>query len=198
MSPTLNVPDVLEIEPCVGSALRCGDVVVFISPESGINVVHRVMSVGNCSVKTRGDNNNEPDSYDVPFEHVMGRVVAAGQGRKRRSIHSGTAGRFFGGLARVRQAASRYASRLLHGPYHWLARTQILTRILPRTMKPHTVCFSRPDGAVLQLFIGKRAIGRLDSDSRVWRIDRPFRLFIDESTLPYGEDETRKICTTED
>jgi signal peptidase I len=45
MNPTLRAGDGLQIEPYEGKKIRAGDVIVFVSPENGHKVTHRVISV---------------------------------------------------------------------------------------------------------------------------------------------------------
>lgn len=184
MHPTLTASDMLVVEPYHEEDVRCGDVVVFTSPDSAGEVVHRVITVKAGRVRTRGDNNYRPDSYFVCPEMIIGRVVTAIQGGKERRVFGGRVGRILGALMRVRLLASRWISTMLHGPYHWLARTRLFTHMVPRGLQPQVVSFNRPHGTEHQVFMGTRAVGKLPAGSTVWRIDRPFRLFIDESSLP--------------
>ncbi len=184
MYPTLKAADILTVEPYRGKEIRPGDVAVFRRRGSGEPVVHRIIAVDHGKITTRGDNNDWADSFVVQPTDIVGKVVAAGQGTYRRQIQGGPVGRVVGSMNRIRRAVSTRLSMTLHGPYRQLSRSGVLTRLLPRNLRPRVVCFNRPNGAELHLFVGKRAIGVRRATSEVWQIDRPFRLFIDEAKLP--------------
>ncbi|MBN1978387.1 MAG: hypothetical protein JW918_13400, partial [Anaerolineae bacterium] len=108
MNPTLHESDLLEIVPCGGDfpsprvgeggrggirSARVGDVIALAPPEADHLVVHRVVRVTPEGVCTRGDNNAGEDGWRLGPERVIGRVVAAWRGRRRRRIFGGWAGR---------------------------------------------------------------------------------------------------------
>jgi hypothetical protein len=75
-------------------------------------------------------------------------------------------------------------SRILHPAYHMLARSGILRNFLPIERKTRVLSFNRPEGKELQLHLRDRVIGRRRPGQGQWQIARPFRLFIDETSLP--------------
>jgi signal peptidase I len=86
MSPFVRDGDVITVSPLSDTPPRLGDVVVFIRPESGKLVVHRVVGKRDGSYLIRGD--NAPDSADlVPRANVLGRVTRVERGGKR--VHLG-------------------------------------------------------------------------------------------------------------
>lgn len=184
MYPTLKVSDVLIIEPYRMKGPRPGDVAVFRNPDSGEIIAHRIIAVHHGHITTGGDNNDGADFFVIGPNDIIGKVVAAGQGKNRRRIDCGPVGRIVGWKNRIRRAVSRHFARTLHAPYRCLAGTGVLANLLPSSLKPRIVCFNRPEGLEFHLFIGKRAIGVRRASDAEWRIARPFRLFIDESKLP--------------
>ncbi len=74
-------------------------------------------------------------------------------------------------------------SRLLHRPYRALARWGVVRRLLPQRLRPRVVEFQVGGQSQPRLLLGKRVVGRYDAVRRQWHIQRPFRLFVDESTL---------------
>jgi hypothetical protein len=48
---------------------------------------------------------------------------------------------------------------------------------------PRVVAFERPKGTEYHVLIGPRLIGQLLPGEQ-WRIERPFRLFVEEKSLP--------------
>ncbi|MGD8776215.1 MAG: hypothetical protein PVF76_16570 [Syntrophobacterales bacterium] len=51
------------------------------------------------------------------------------------------------------------------------------------------ISFNRDAGTELQLVMGQRVIGRRLEGKTRWHIQRPFRLFVDETSLPENKTE---------
>ena len=89
MKPILKPGDRLQIIPYHGQKIRGGDVVVFIPPGGEVKIIHRVIYVGSQGIKTRGDNCNQADPWALSSDHILGRVVCARRGnRRRRAVRS--------------------------------------------------------------------------------------------------------------
>ena len=184
MYPIFKAGDRLQIISCDQGKIRTGDVVVFISPEDGSKVVHRVISVNSSGTKTRGDNCNHEDDWVLTREHIIGRVVAVQRGKRRLRVFGGTVGRLFGVAIRAIHAIDASVSSRLRSTYDRLAKAGVFRRWLPACMKTTAISLSHPAGMELQLLMGKRVIGRWLPGKSGWHIRRPFRLFVDEKSLP--------------
>lgn len=184
MNPIFKSGDRLQIAPCDLEEIRVGDVVVFISPEDGSKVVHRVISLDSTGIKTQGDNCNSEDDWVLSREHLLGRVVSAQRGNRRRRILGGPLGRLFALTVRVIRAIDSPLSYLLRPAYSELAKVSIFTRLLPVQIRPRVVSFEQAAGQELQLLMGRRVVGRWLPGMTRWYIRRPFRLFVDEESLP--------------
>jgi hypothetical protein len=79
---------------------------------------------------------------------------------------------------------NRGASRLLRGAYYALASSGIFHRLLPPRLRPRLLVFQSRQGQTFKLVMGQREVGRCDNWQRQWTIQRPFRLFVDETRLP--------------
>jgi len=184
MNPTLKPGDRLFILPYAGQRIRRGDVVVFVPPRGDSKIIHRVVSVHSQGIRTRGDNNNELDQWFLSPEHVLGRVVWAQRKNIRRRIFGGPPGQLLAAILRGIHAIDSYVSFLLRPAYDELAKGGIFIRLLPAKMRPRVVSFDRAAGKELQLLMGRRVIGRWLPGMSRWHICRPFRLFVDEESLP--------------
>jgi len=184
MNPTFMAGDRLHIVPCRDEKVRCGDVIVYISPVDGFKVVHRVISVDSNGIRTRGDSSNQVDPWILGPEHILGRVVSAQRENRRRRIFGGPLGRLFAAAVRIIHAVDSCVSFLLRPAYREFARAGIFNRLLPAQMRPRVLSLNRGAGKELQLVMGRRVIGRWLPGSRGWQIRRPFRLFVDEEALP--------------
>jgi hypothetical protein len=184
MNPTLQDLDLLQVVPYGSRLMRAGDVIVFLPSNSDTHVIHRVIRVVPNGIRTRGDNNAVEDSWVLQPSGVIGEVVAAWRGQKRHKVLGGRAGAALGTLARVLAALDRWISPILRRPYHALARSGALRQVLPPGWRPRLVGY-QVDGRIrYHLLLGGRLVGRYDHDLGAWRITRPFKLLVDERSLP--------------
>ena len=191
MHPTLREPEVMEIVPYDGRAMRVGDVALFLSPEADRPVVHRIVRATPAGMSTRGDNNSREDTFLLQPGDMKGQVVAAWRGRKRRTVAGGLQGRLTSRWLRWRRVLDHGVSHLLHPAYHALSSCGGIARLLPASFRPRVVTFQTRGRDRSRLLLGERIIGRYDDRKRVWRIQRPFRLFVDERALQRRQDENR-------
>lgn len=73
MEPYIMPGDVVIVKETDSDDLQVGDVIQFWS--EGIYIIHRVIDIENGEYKTKGDNNNAPDSDLVPGEYVKGKMI---------------------------------------------------------------------------------------------------------------------------
>jgi hypothetical protein len=179
MNPTLEQSDMLEVMPGSG-LLRRGDVILFLSPDGGQAVVHRIIEGGSRGIRTRGDNNPREDPWLLQRSDVVGRVVAAQRSGRRRKIAGGQSGLLLARFVRLRRVLGRSFSTLLHPVYDALARGGVVRRLLPAWLKPHVVSFQAKGCVHHRLMLGRRLIGDYDAKAGCWRIRRPFRLLVSE------------------
>jgi signal peptidase I len=184
MNPTLKPGDQLWITPYNGQKIKCGDVVVFISPRDGSRVVHRVVSLDSSGIRTQGDNNNRVDPWLLSHDEILGRVFSLKR-RRRRRVFGGPIGQLLGGAIRAIKAIDISMCSRLRPAYDRLAMAGAIRRWLPnKIMKTKVISFDRAEGLELQLLMGRRVIGRWLPGMTQWLIRRPFRLFVDEASLP--------------
>jgi hypothetical protein len=164
--------------------VQVGDVIALAPPDADHLVVHRVVRVTAEGVCTCGDNNANEDGWCLGLERVIGRVVAAWRGRRRRRIVGGWPGRLWAYALRWRRILGLAASTLLRPAYHGLARTGIVRRLLPAFLRPRVVAFRVGEGRRLRLMLGRRIVGEYVPAWRKWRFRRQFRLLVDEAALP--------------
>lgn len=184
MNPTLKAPDTLQVLPYGGGKIQRGDVTVFLPPGSNHMVVHRVISVNAQGIRTRGDHNRDMDPWILSPDRIVGRVVGAQWGNRRRSIYGRVRGRLCSFGVRAIRLIDLKISSLFRPIYHRLAQTGALRRWSPAWVKTRVLSFDRSTGMELQLLMGQRVIGRLLPGKNQWVIRRPFRLFVDEGSLP--------------
>ena len=195
MTPTLKAGDRLHVIPYDGDKIRRGDVIVFIPPEDDRTIVHRVIFVDPQGIRTRGDNNRLIDSWVISSDQILGRVVYKQRRNSWRRVYGGTTGRLYAVLIRSVHGFDSRLSYLLHPIYHWLARIDILRRLLQKLMITKIIVLNQDQGNELQLLIGQRIIGRRLSGASQWQIQRPFRLFVDEASLPDNHGQSQSLTS---
>jgi hypothetical protein len=193
MNSTLREPEIMEVVPYGNSLLRVGDVVFFLPPGTEQPVVHRVVRVTQVGISTLGDNNTREDPYFLQAKDIKGQVKAAWRGQKRRKIAGGLQGRLIGCWLRWRRIPDRVISHLLRPLYHELSRRGKIARLLPCRFRPRVVVFRVKGQDQFRLLLGQRIIGRYNDRNHLWLIQRPFRLFVDERTLPGQQNKDRTI-----
>lgn len=77
MTPQIGVGDLVVSAPVSTSNIAVGDIIEYKSPENGLLICHRVVSVDeqNSTLVTKGDANGSPDPYNIPFNNVVGKVA---------------------------------------------------------------------------------------------------------------------------
>jgi len=184
MNPTLRVPDVLCVLPYVEKKIQVGDVIVFHPPDDKRTITHRIARVDSQGIRTRGDNSSSFDPWVLSPDNIVGCVVYVQRKNKRLPIYGGLRGRLYSLGIRAMRMLDLKVSSLLRPTYHRLARTGALRRGLLARMQTRILSFDRSTGTELQLLMGRRVIGRLLPGMNQWQIQRPFRLFINEASLP--------------
>ena len=184
MNPTLDHSDLLEVSPCGGRLPEVGDVILCVPPGGSLAVVHRVVRAGPDGITTRGDNNAVEDAWCLRKEDIVGRIVAAWRGERRRAIAGGRAGKWQAQWVRARWGLNRAVSPMLHPFYRALETSGVLRRLLPAKARPQVVSFETATGPRWRLIFGRREVGRYDHETGRWLICRPYRLLVDERTLP--------------
>jgi len=77
MEPQLNVGGVVVTRPIEADEIKAGDIITFYSPLGGQLISHRIVGVedgSSPSFRTKGDANEDADSFVLPAENVVGKV----------------------------------------------------------------------------------------------------------------------------
>jgi signal peptidase len=184
MNPVLYEMDLIEIEPYGKQPIRSGDVIFFLPPGMTQPVVHRIVRISSAGISTRGDNNDHNDPWLTAPKDVLGKVTAAWRGQRKRSLAGGGGGQLAGLVNRCRRALLQRASFLLGPAYRALAGSGIIRRGVPAFFIPQVLIFRSGNCTYYQLLAGRRVVGRYNHSRRRWDIKRPFKLFVDEASLP--------------
>lgn len=136
------------------------------------------------AIRTQGDNNPLADTRVLAPADLLGRVVAAQRGTRLRSIHGGHAGLMVAWSVKLGKAIWGVVAGVASAVYQNLIRGSRFGFLLPGGLRPRVVCFSGRDTDVLKLLMRGHTVGHYNYRAKEWHIRRPFRLFVDERTLP--------------
>lgn len=173
--------DILLVVPCDPQTVHPGDVVLFTDPSRG-QVVHRVMAIDSQGVITKGDNIPNVDDRILAPQEIQGRVTAIQRQGRTLPVPREVPAALY--LLKGRQWFDRAIFGLLQPLYHRLAQSGLFQGRLAAWMKPRLIYLSRGANPEWQLWLGKLLIGRKKAHQPEWSIRRPFRLFVDEASLP--------------
>ena len=163
MAPVFQTGDRMRVVSCDEAELRRGDIIVFKPPGE--------------------DRSSLEDPWVLKGEHIRGRVVSFERGEKSHAVRGRIAGLLHAAAMRGMQRPDRCLSNILHSLYHRLSQMGVFRRLLPISVAPRIVTFGRPDGTDMQILMGRQVIGRCVAGTG-WVIKRPYRLFVDERSLP--------------
>lgn len=85
MRPTLEIGDIVVVEEVssmseINAEPETGDIIAFYRPGEDVIVVHRAIDKfevnGTWRFTAKGDNNPDPDPWQIPEENIIGKVVA--------------------------------------------------------------------------------------------------------------------------
>jgi hypothetical protein len=183
MAPVFQPGDRMRLVPCAASELRRGDIIVFKPPGEDGLVVHRVVETGPGGIRTRSDGSSLEDPWVLNGEHIRGRVVSFERSGKSHAVRGWIAALLHAAAMRGVQRLDRCLSNVLHPLYRRLSKKRVFGGLLPASMVPRIVTFGRPDGTEMQILMGRQVIGRRVARTG-WVIKRPYRLFVDERSLP--------------
>jgi hypothetical protein len=184
MFPTLKAGDILRVLPYEDRDISVGDVIVFNISHAGVPIVHRVVTINQGGIKTKGDNKLAIDDFILQPNEIIGRVVSIRRSKKRLTIFGGSLGRIYSMVRGTGKCINIVLATILRPAYNWFAQTGIIRQLFSRWIRTRISCFKCGDGVEMQLHLGRRIIGRRFPGQDQWYIRRPFKLFVDESTLP--------------
>ncbi len=194
MNPTLTGEDLLEVAAVGEGGVRRGDVIAFCPPPLERICVHRVTSVSHGVVITRGDNCDGEDPWTLKTADIIGTVVAARCGGRRRIVAGGFRGRLRGMAMRLRRRILQLTVPPFRITYRAIAGRKMFPVFLPSRLRPRVLAFGSGEGTTYRILLGRRSVARYDTGRRQWLIAHPWRLFVPRTMLepvPIRKDSAR-------
>jgi hypothetical protein len=183
MKPTLWESDLLEVVPYGMDPIQVGDVIVFQTMMEEEYTVHRAIAVEDMGIRARGDNNNSVDPFYIQPNQVLGKGQSFWRGKKSMKLLGGRSGLVWSYFIRALHKVDQRVSAKIHPLYRSLSVNNDLLGKISKDYQAQIQRFDSNGRVFYKVVIGDRVVGLYDSDMDIWRISRPFRLFVDDSKL---------------
>ena len=176
MAPTFRAGQLLYVRP-TGACIEPGDVVVY--RHGDLHVVHRVVSIAQGRLVTRGDACPQPDACPVVPEQLIGRVEMLEDHGRLRPVRGGHRGLWrarTGWVAREARTAARPLRALYCGLRGSPVVRSVLNAVFGRGLT--SVRVETPDGPIVKYLWRGRVVARWWADENRFECRKPFDLLI--------------------
>ncbi len=174
MRTTFHPGDCIIFEEVPFNRLRKGDVIVYNSNSvPGMDVVHRIVEKHDDYVEVKGDDNPSGITEKVPFQRVLGRVIAVERkGHRRKPV---TGGKY--GSLRARFVSKQGVPRRIFRWWYSLLRRSGIVRLLWRP-EIETISLATDAGSVVRLVSGGKTVGKWCEERKILVLKKPWDLVI--------------------
>lgn len=175
MFPTFQNGDFLYLHSPL-QKLYSGDVIVFTVLDKADYVVHRVVSVSDQGVITRGDHNRQPDAFLVPLKQIIGRVEFVENKHGIRRVANGILGLELARIWWLILGLDRLSRRLFWMPYNFIRARRIASVFWrPKILK---VWVQSERGQQIKYLYKNRTVAVWNPSCRRFDCRKPFDLVI--------------------
>lgn len=179
MRGTFHPGDCLILVSATMSDIGPGDIVVFQKPDSGsdsVQVVHRVISVTEIGLITRGDYNLKRDVAPVQLEKVVGKVRAVERMGKTTKVIDGRLGLWWARICWMLRQADFEFRRIFRRSYHFLR----LSGLAPKFWKPaiQKMHLNTENGLLVKYLHRQQVVATWDTIRQRFDCRKPFDLVI--------------------
>jgi signal peptidase I len=175
MLGTFKEGDWLKIEKNKIKEVKIGNVAVFMSAKEAAqerHCIHRVVSLAEKSLITRGDNNPKNDEELVTEENLIGRVTHYERNGKIYKVWNGRLGLLRARVLHGRLHVIRATKFFLRKPYRMLKKTGIVSKLWQPEIE--TIYFETQDGPLVKYVHKGKTIASCWVDSNRWWFRRPY------------------------
>ena len=179
MVPTFHPGNLLYIRPDSWD-ISPGDVIVFDNPSENIPTVHRVVSISNRGLITRGDNNRLCDPSPVLPDHLVGRVEMLEDRGRLLPVLSGRRGLWFARFGWGARWTGRQLGRFFRRPYNFIRNCGLIRQILQRWFSPYlkVIRLNTPDGPLVKTTFQNSTVALWKPQQGQFECHKPYDLFV--------------------
>jgi hypothetical protein len=184
MWPAFQNGDLLEVQPLTLQELCVGDCITYRLNDCETLVTHRIITIHDGSIRTRGDALPWADDLSVNASQLVGQVIGCFRLGCLNQVRGGKQGRLLGGfyhyagrLDPQRDARGGRIARLLRSSLQWLA-----AELYRRGTMLEFGCIDK--GLSHYWHVGQRPWASFDHSQGYWQVPWPQSLLIDPNRLP--------------
>jgi signal peptidase I len=191
MAGTFREGDRLEIKKNKINEIKPGDVAVFISAKEGekeTHCVHRVVSLEEKRLITRGDNNPLNDEDRVTEINFIGQVTHCERDGRTRKIRNGRLGLMKARILHGRLLVIKAAKFILRKPYRMVKKTGIVAKFW--RPKIETIYFATQDGPLIKYVHKGKIVASCWTDTNRWWFRRPYDFIVEPKLTSRKQSQT--------
>ena len=179
MEGTFHTGDRLILEPVSINELKKGDVIVFKRLDFGDtkkDLVHRVITISEKGVITKGDNNLYKDTMLVTSNNLVGRVTHIERGENQLKVQNGLSGLRRARFLHLRLPIKKIIWGICRVPYRSLKKSGLVSKIWrPDIKKIH---IKTAEGDSIKYIHRKRTVAQIWPELGCSRCKKPYDLVI--------------------
>ena len=179
MVPTFRPGHLLYVRPDA-SDISPGDVIVFDNPSGNIHTVHRIVSIPEGGLITRGDNNRLTDLVPVFPEHLIGRVEMLEDQGCLMPVAGGRRGLWIARFGWGVRWIDRRLRVLFWKPYNLIRNCALIRQILHRLFSPYlkVTHLNSPEGPLVKTTFKERTVALWRPQQAHFECLKPYDLFV--------------------
>ncbi|MCK5115151.1 MAG: hypothetical protein KAR44_01035 [Candidatus Aegiribacteria sp.] len=166
--------DCIIFEEIPSERLRKGDVIVYSSNSgTGMDVAHRIIGISESSFEVKGDDNPSGTAETIPFQRVLGRVVAVErEGKKRKPVTGGKRGSLWAGFV----SREGFPRKIFRWFYSVLKHSGVI-RLLWRP-EIETYSLATDAESVIRLVSNGKNVGKWCAERKILVLKKPYDLIV--------------------
>jgi len=191
MKGTLRIGDQLIFERETINKIKKGDVIIF----KGANnrgekkeLVHRVISISEFGLITRGDNNFYKDKNPVSGDTLIGRVTHLDRNGHKIRVRGGMAGFRRAKFLQLRLPIKKMIWVVCKVPYKILRKSDLVPKIWQPEIKK--IVLKTQDGVMVKFFLSSQTVALFWPEEGRFYCKKPYDLVIKK---PGKEEEVEKF-----
>lgn len=185
MAPLFKPGDLLCARRPVWGNIHPGDIVI-VNWGSSINhpenVVHRVVSIRQNNLITKGDNNLKPDSEVASNDNLVGLIVAFGRHSHIYSARGGLPGLIYAHLVHLGNYIWMLIKRLGRRVYRKVQQSGLIAKVWRPTL--NRIHIMTDEGPLVKYRFGTRTVARWWPQQKRFDVIKPFDLVLSAPEAP--------------
>ncbi len=179
MKASFRVGDRLHIKPVLIDKLKKGDVIIFQGTDHNgeeKELVHRVVSICEHGMITRGDNNRQNDDILVTQKNFKGIVTHFERNGKKKPVKGGFQGMIKAEIRYLTLSIKRLIRIIFRMPYRVLKKSGFVPKIWKPDIKK--IYVKTPDEEIIKYIHGSHTVAQMWPKKKKFLCKKPYDLII--------------------